>query len=339
MKGRNSQVSRIYKILNILEGAPHGLSVIDLTSRLADRGFEVQKRTVYRDLDALRAAGFPLEEKGKNEDNGARWTLQKTTKLNHYLLLSPRELIALYLARGMLSPLQETPFFQDLDTAFSKIDEKIPSKSQDFLGELSSEFRFEPGPKWGLGLSPDVIETVRAACTERQKLRVVYSSVNSGTKRERILGPHFLYFSKGSLYLVAEDIEDGKNKIFSVPRFGETNMLDEEYEGSPVDPEQYFGNAFGVYHSNTPVSISLLFSPPVSAFIGERRWHPSQRLVKRDKGKIELHMEVGITPELEQWILGYGPDVEVLEPKTLVDRVKELAEQTLKAYQQIKTAG
>ena len=32
--------------------------------------FEVTKRTVYRDLEALKAAGFPLDEKGKDTENG-----------------------------------------------------------------------------------------------------------------------------------------------------------------------------------------------------------------------------------------------------------------------------
>ena len=157
MKGRNAQVSRIYKILNILEGAPHGLSVSDLCDRLHDRGFEVGKRTVYRDLDALRSAGFPLNEKGKDDVNGTRWTLEKTTKVSHYLVLSARELIALYLAKGMLSPLKETPFFDDLNNTFSKIEEKLTGKGQSFLDEVSNDFHFEPGPKWGLGLNPDEI--------------------------------------------------------------------------------------------------------------------------------------------------------------------------------------
>nr|MBP7864181.1 HTH domain-containing protein [bacterium] len=114
MKGRNSQVVRIYKLITILEGAPHGLSISDLTTRLNDRGFEVDKRTIYRDLDALKAAGFPLEERGKTEDQGTRWTLERSIKVSKALVLNARELLALYLARSALIPLKETPFFTDL---------------------------------------------------------------------------------------------------------------------------------------------------------------------------------------------------------------------------------
>lgn len=340
MAGRNSQVARIYKLLNIIEGAPHGLTASELQSRLEDRGFEVKIRTVYRDLDALKEAGFPLIARGTNTDNGTRWTLEKTAKINHYLILSPGELVALYLARGMLSPLQETPFFNDLNTVFQKIDDKIPSKSHDHLKEVADEIHFAPGPKWGLGLNPEIIDTVRAACTEKQKIRGTYSSVNSGKTSERVLGPHFLYFSKGSLYLVAEDLGDGKNKIFSLPRFKDIEMLDEVYEGEEVDPNNYFDSSLGIYHSGDPVTVVIKVSPPLSSFVRERRWHSTQKVVAKENGCIELHLEVGITPELVQWILGFGSAAKVIMPEELKVKVRDAAKATLEAYNEdIKEAG
>lgn len=239
----------------------------------------------------------------------------------------------------MLSPLKETPFFDDLNTTFSKIEEKLTGKGQSFLDEVSNDFHFEPGPKWGLGLNPDIIETIRAACTERHKLKVNYSSTNSQTTRDRILGPHFLYFAKGSLYLVAEDLRDGKNKIFSMPRVNNAEMLDETYEGESVDPANYFETAFGIYHADEPVSIALEFSPPISTYVRERKWHHSQRLISKPNEKIELHMEVGMTPELIQWVLGFGPNVKVVSPSQLTDKIREQALKTIELYEKPRSVG
>jgi predicted DNA-binding transcriptional regulator YafY len=339
MKGRNTQVSRIYKILTLLEGAPHGLSVADLTSRLTDRGFDVGKRTVYRDLEALKAAGFPLDEKGKSDDNGTKWTLERNTRVSHYLVLSARELIALYLARGVLSPLKDTPFFDDLQSTFDKIEDKLGEKSHSFLSEISQDFHFEPGPRWGLGLNPDITETIRAACTERHLLSVTYHSSSRGTTNERILGPHFLYFAKGSLYLVAEDRGDKQVKIFSVPRIQQAAMLDEEYQGQVVDPEQYFSSAFGIYRGKEPKTVKVKFAPAVALYIKERRWHDTQRVVVKDRGFIELTLEVDTTPELIQWILGFGPNAEVLEPAELVAEIQREAQKTIEVYQKRSEAG
>ena len=258
--------------------------------------------------------------------------MEKTTKVSHYLVLNSRELLALYLARSMLSPLKETPFFDDLRTTFNKIEEKLSSKGKDYLDEVSTELHFEPGPRWGLGLDPDVIETVRSACSERQKLKINYKSNNSKTVRDRILGPQFLYFSKGALYLVAEDLESNTNKVFSLTRINTAEMLDEEYTGEQVDVSKYFDGSFGVFQTDQIEDIELEFKHPISEYIRERKWHSSQRIVNLDQGRITLKLELGITPELVQWVLGFGANVKVMKPESLKEEIIEGASDILDVY-------
>lgn len=334
MKGRNAQVTRIYKILTILEGAPQGLSAADLVDRLQERGFEVTKRTIYRDLDALRAAGFPLDERGKSDDQGTRWTLERSTRVSQYLVLGVRELFALYLARAAMTPLRDTPFYEDVVSVFDKIDDKLGINGQRFLSELSQDLHFEPGPRWGLGLNPDIVETVRSACTERQQLAITYASVNSGKTTLRKVGPHFLYFAKGSLYLVAEDLDDQIVKVFSIARMQTAEMLEAAYLADPVDPEQYFASSFGIYHGKEPQMIRIRFAPAVASFVKERRWHQTQRIIVKEGGSIEFYLETDLTPELVQWILGFGAHARVLEPVTLVDRIVEEAARTIEQYKE-----
>jgi|GEM_PF-3539200 len=51
MDNRNMQVARIFQVLTILQSSRNGKSVTEIEVALIDRGFEVQKRTVYRDID------------------------------------------------------------------------------------------------------------------------------------------------------------------------------------------------------------------------------------------------------------------------------------------------
>lgn len=339
MKGRNSQVARIYTIISLLEAAPHGLTVGDLLSRLEDRGYDVGKRTVYRDLDALRTAGFPLEEKGKSEDAGARWTLERAARINRYLNLSLRELLALYMTRSVLLPLKETPFYEDLIAAFSKIEETLGQKAQSFLDELSEGFHFEPGPAWGLGLDADVVDTVRAGCTERQVLSLRYESANSQTTSDRQVGPHFIYFAKGSLYLVGEDLGDHKIKVFAIPRMSQVVLTEKPYETPATNPEEFFGASFGVFRGHTPTTVRVTFDPQVASFVKERRWHPSQVITEKAKGWIEVALEVSLTPELVQWVLSFGSRAQVLEPRELIDRIQSESKLVEAMYGTRKNAG
>ena len=350
MPGRNSQVSRIYAILNLLEGAPQGLAVAQVLDRVKSRGHEASKRTIYRDLQALQAAGFPLSNSSgsyMNEDDDKAevakadlWILQRNTKINQYLVLSPRELVALYLARQVLNPLRDTPFFSDLERMFQKFEEKLGTKAQEHLLDLTNEMRFEPGPKWGLGVDPDVLETVRAACAEGQQLSCTYASANSASKRKRTLGPHYLYFAKGSLYLLAEDIEAHQTKTFAIPRMSQTVMLDVPFDGPRTEPEKYFSESFGVFKTEDSVAqeVVLRFMPKVAPFVRERSWHHSQKVVSLGDGSIQVKLYVDLGPELVQWVLGFGDNVIVESPRELQGQVLAQAEALVENYRGKKAA-
>lgn len=54
---RNRQLVRTLKVLRELQTSRLGLRVEDLHARIDE---PASRRTIYRDLDALQAAGFPL---------------------------------------------------------------------------------------------------------------------------------------------------------------------------------------------------------------------------------------------------------------------------------------
>ena len=335
MAGRNSQVARLYAILKVMEGSTQGLTVREIHAALESRGHELGKRTVYRDLEALSQAGFPLFPDETSEDTeAARWKLEQNTKISQYLVLSYRELVALYLARQSLEPLKSTPFYSDLQSVFLKFEERLGKKAKEFFETISREIYFAPTPQWGLGLDARVLESVQFACSEGQTLKVHYSSASSKTERVRHLGPHFLYFAKGSIYLVAEDLEVKETKIFALPRMKDVEVEDSAYTGTPIDPEALFSGSLGVFTGGEKVEkIALQFSRTVSPYVRERRWHESQRIVDREGGETEVHLELSLTPELTQWVLGFGPEVRVLGPKKLQELVCKSATELLRIYE------
>lgn len=337
MPGRNSQVARIYALLDILDGSGRGLTVVDLTSRLEDRGHSASRRTVYRDLEALEQAGFPLVAEGDGDSQAALWRLNRVARINEHLVLTSRELLALFLAKGVLTPLKDTPFYEGLDSVFKKLEERIGSRNQGFLGELSREITFEPGPRWGLGIDPDVLETLRSACAERHILKIRYASANSGQETDREIGPHYLYFGKGSLYIVAEDLGTHQVKVFAVPRVKNALMLEQEYEGSITDPAEFFDGTLGVFRAGQAVPVKIQFSSRISPYVRERRWHETQSIVSHANGSIVLSIDVAITPELTNWVLGFGAEAVVLEPLELKTELARVSGEVAKLYS--KKAG
>ena len=197
---RNAQVSRIYKILTLLESTRQGMTVKELHERIQDHD-EVTDRTVRRDIEALEASGFPVERISNPEDPqaGDRFRIESSVKVARHLTLSARELFALYMTRGMLTPLRESALYADLEKVFRQIDALIPKSGREHIDELSAEVGFEPGPRWGLGVTTEILDTILAACSNSQVLEMDYQSTASTERRKRRLGALHVFFKGGDL--------------------------------------------------------------------------------------------------------------------------------------------
>jgi len=111
---RGDQLSRQWKIVQLMLASQRGKSVAQISNALG-----CHERTVYRDLEALQAAGFPLYtdfEGGKKH-----WRLMESACQSLPLPLNLSELMALYFSRGLLQALGDHLFAEPLSSLFEKV--------------------------------------------------------------------------------------------------------------------------------------------------------------------------------------------------------------------------
>jgi predicted DNA-binding transcriptional regulator YafY len=82
---RGDQLARQWRIIRAIEASPIGLTVNEIAERE-----ETGIRTIYRDLEALQAAGFPLYNEKVERSN--RWAFIDTFKFKIPPLFPPNEL-------------------------------------------------------------------------------------------------------------------------------------------------------------------------------------------------------------------------------------------------------
>ena len=66
---------------------------------------------------------------------------------------------------------------------------------------------------------------------------------------------------------------------------------------------------------------------------GYWKWHSSQEFRTRDGGRMEMRIRTTGRKEMVRWILSWMPDVKVLAPKSLRDRIVEKLRDGLRAQQ------
>ena len=136
-----------------------------------------------------------------------------------------------------------------------------------------------------------------------------------------MLEPYTLLVYKKGLYLAGYSHHHQSVRTFSLDGFREIERLKKDRFEYPKDyhPSQLFEGNFGLI-GGPRTHVRLLFDASVGRYVRRRRWHPTQKITKTERG-VELAMDVSGTVELTSWILGWGSKVEVLEPESLRDEI------------------
>ena len=231
-----------------------------------------------------------------------------------------------------MSFLGGAPFAQDLESAFEKIREALPSRSLPYLDRIQRLFATRPDPFKDYSEKQEVIAAVIEATLHQQQARIDYFSFTSRRVKSYTLDPYRVVYHHGGLYLYARAHEYDEVRTFAVERIERIELLDANFEIPPdFDVEAYARGAFGIA-GGEPVDVEIEFDSDVTSYIRERIWHESQTLEDAARGGVVLRLSVAPSEELKSWIKGFIPHVRVLKPKRLAAEIGEELERARKAF-------
>lgn len=306
---RGDQLSRQWKLIQLLAKARYGIGAEALADELA-----CTRRTVYRDLDALMFAGFPITS--EKRDGRAFYRVIEGFKLGD-TPFTPDELLALGFSEDLLRSLEGTVFHDSIQSALAKIRASLGPELADFLARLRESFRVLPGPHKNYADFADVIRTLNEAVLEHRTVRMKYTTARTGETRARDFDPYRVWYRSGGLYAIGHDHKSGELRTFAVDRIKAPELTKARFKiPDDFDFEARSASAFGVV-VEPPERVRIRFAARRALYVREHDWHPSQKIERLADGSIELAMDVGPGDELASWALSFGADAEVLEPASL----------------------
>ena len=315
---RSEQMIRQWQMLQRLIATRNGLSATALSKDL-----RCHKRTVYRDLNALQQAGFPLYNPDEESD-GSKWAILDTgSKTSMLFPLELSELMALYLGRNVLKIMTGTFIYDNLDSFFKKIKALLPPESIDFLKKLEDTLHVKQRPHkdYKKDLS-SVFHILNNAISQNRTIEITYFTISRGKKNKRQVNPYNLYYFDGSIYLIAFCRVRQEIRIFAVDRILDCQTTGKSFE-KPYDYSSYefMQNSFGVFQGCS-THVKIRFSNQVAEYIKEKIWHVSQSINENRDGSIFFEADVAGTREIKSWVLGWGAQAEVLEPASLREELR-----------------
>jgi predicted DNA-binding transcriptional regulator YafY len=286
---------------------------------------------VYRDLEALQLAGFPIytdRVDGKN-----RWSILDSARQHIPIPLDLTEVMALYFSRGLMRVLKDTVFFASLESFFQKIKATLPAETIEYLGKIEQSLEIGSKPYKRYDQLRDVVDRISQATVDRRIVEIDYYTMSRKKKTRRKVAPYKIWFFDGAFYLVGYCGLRKDIRIFALDRIKALQSTDKTFE-MPEDfkVENFMQTSFGVFHGK-PQHVRIRFAAEVAGYISEKTWHKTQKIMPQNDGSVIFEAHVAGTDEIKYWLMSWGGKAEVLAPARLRDEMRAEAQSMLRCYQ------
>jgi predicted DNA-binding transcriptional regulator YafY len=300
---------------------PAGVAVDD-----AARELGCTIRTIWRDLQVLEAAHFPIYNDRLPDDRRSIWRIDDTFKRKLPLKLTLSELAALLMSRELLGAAGTGILGAAVGSFVEKIEAILSRDAIALIDRMRDSIGVRAGGAKLQAPSGEHLAVIQTALAERRQLHLQYYSMSRDEVTARHVDPYHLTLYAGGFYLVGHCHVRRAVRIFAVERIRECKMLSASFEMPPAfDVEHYLAGAWGIIRGDI-VTVKVVFAPTLARYIRDRLWHPTQHLQALEDGRLEMTLRVADTLEVRRWILGFGAEAEVREPATLRDALRREAE-------------
>lgn len=333
---RMDPLVRYQKVCRLL-ACPTGATVQELME-----GTGSSRPTVYRLLSAIESAGEVLEK----EDLGGRQVRYrlydaslKTRDGASAFRIAKDELIAIQFVRRHARLFRGTELEQDIDNVFRKIECSIDPKHYRLLKRVDHLFLpyFKGVKDYTSGKVTRIIDTLANAILLERICEVRYDSFSSGKNLSVRLAPLHFFEHNGGLYLFAQAEGMSDVRMYAVERFRKAELTEKPFAyPADFDPIRRLESTFTVYEEEKETTFRIRFSAQQAPYIAERRWARKQKIETEPDGSIVLTMKTMGRWDVIRWVLGYGPEAEVLEPEEIREEITKSLVTTLKRYRQMR---
>lgn len=324
---------RQWHMLRMVPRFPAKRNTSEIKNRLADEGFEVTPRTIQRDLMSFSSI-FPLECDERSKPYG--WSWMADGNIMDIPGMDSHAALAFFLADRYLEPMLPRETIDHLKPHFDK--------AKQVLDAIPTAFGT---PSWrqkvrvlrrGQFLSPpivnaDVQNEIYDALLLNRKVRLTYQSRQHGNRREYEVNPLGLVLKDAVIYLVCTCWEYTDLRLMTLHRMSQAEKMDvPSTVPTGFDLDAYIAAGQLDFSEGGEIQLKMRVGAQVAYHLAERPLDEAQTLTEETEGTWLLQTTVQDSGELRWWLLGFGDQVEVLEPSALREEFRKISNSMSRIY-------
>lgn len=173
------------------------------------------------------------------------------------------------------------------------------------------------------------------AIKNRLQIKFTYQKFWEEALSQRSVKPYALKEFKNRWYILAKDNKDNAIKSFALDRLTNLVITTQTYSYQQnYSVEQSYRYCFGIISPNDrePQDIILSFDPFQGKYIKTLPLHETQQVVSDNEVELKIKLKLCVTHDLIMELLSFGSNMKVIEPKSLVEQIKQAHEKAYKQY-------
>jgi predicted DNA-binding transcriptional regulator YafY len=307
------------RIAMALSANPFGVRLRNL-----ERDLQVTPRTIDRYISTLRRnfrgplGDALLEVEGSGDQRRLRIRQPEHAPDSNLYIAA-----AMYFDLAVLRFLEGTVLKDTVADLWNRLYGKLNAVQQAQVRDFDRKFFAVPHAPKDYRAQDAELDLIFRALLQGCRLRIQYAPI-SGAVREHHFEPYTLVGYRGGLYLLGRSNHGAQPIYLAVERIRSVEF-DRDTDGNLVrftlprryNPASFIEGTFGIVDGPETRVVIRILSPETETYLRSRAIHPSQAFVKGRRGESLLEMKVRGTTELKNWILSFGPWIEVLEPREL----------------------
>jgi len=302
-------ISRIHRLLQLITLLQSGRarSVDDL---LAD--LDVSRRTLFRDLKALQAAGVPYYY-----DPAAGYRIARSFFLPPISLTVP-EALGLMLMGKMAGSRRDLPLREASLGAVNKFVATIPEPIRTACTDLMSHITVNPGPRSADDGGNRYYADLQRCVDEGRVCLITYKSPIEPEAFTCRLKPYAMHYATRAWYVLGRTNAHKEVRVFKLARIVSLKQLESRFERpSRFRVESVLGKAWQLIPEGKVYQVEVEFTSKVAMNVSEVLWHSSQKHRILPDGRCRMTFEVDGLNEIAWWLCGYAGQVSVRKPVSL----------------------
>lgn len=210
------------------------------------------------------------------------------------------------------------------------------------IGKISSSIQLPENPNdllaidhYQLSMDESDIQLrynlIEKAINEKKVIEIEYYSIKNGLKTH-VLHPYKLFIYNNSWFFLAWNPEVGDVWYFKLNRIKSFKQLNETFRVWKYFKFEDYFDSNGFKNNGEFYHVEFIVSGVYKHLLSERIYGKNQQTQELDDGRTKVIMDMQNKEQIISFVLSCGENIEVIEPKWLINQIKEIAVNIIDKY-------